>query len=215
MNPLWRIALVFAWLGALAACSAWPAMPGTSVAIWRSPALELWFTQPEQCAAEIGLTLVEAPNPADANLLFGFGTPPQNSDHVYQVGSGAISVISNDATMASLDAAAITALFTSPPPKDLQVWVYPPEDDLTRTFVQDSLGGKALYPASNVALNNQQMILGVLGSGRAVGVLPTALQTGQFTELARLEDVPILAAAAAEPQGAVLRLLQCLQTSAQ
>ena len=204
------IAMVFLAM-ALAGCSESFPATGGSLSVWQSPALGLWFNRPAECAAQLGISLVDATLPDDADIALYFGAAPTEEGYTYQVGTGVISVVSNEPALVGTPLETIGTWFTSAPADGMDVIVYPPSDDIMAALAQPLLAGKPVYSGAILALDNQQMIIGVMGAGTNVGLLPAPLATAQLTILYQFEDIPVLAATKTEPTGPAQALIACLQ----
>ena len=196
---------------ALVGCTASLPNKDGNLAVWRSPALGLWFNRPAECAAQLGISLTEAALPGDADIALYFGVSPADAGQAYQVGTGVVSVVSNEPALAGTAIETLRTWFTTAPTDGMDVIVYPPSDDIMAAVSQPLLGGKPVYSGAILALDNQQMIIGVMGAGANIGLLPAPLVTAQLTVLHQFEDIPVLATTKTTPTGLAQALIACLQ----
>lgn len=196
----------------LAGCGSLPFRPTPAyVSIYQSPSLSLWYTAVDDCAQQKNITLLNLATPQNAEVAFYFGTPPENSNSVYQVGVEDLAVISNSPAAKTLSLQDIVKRFTQSPEIDLQVWVFPKTDDIQKAFSTNFLQGKTVANNANIALNNRSMIQALIANPSSIGILPQPLVAANLNILTSIKKLPILAVTKTDPNGAAAVLLQCMQ----
>lgn len=96
----------------------------------------------------------------------------------------------------------------------IQVWAYYPADEARQAFDRAVLGPVLLTPDSLLAPHPQAMLQAIAGDPAAIGYLPATFANEEVSAILLDLNLPVLALAAAEPQGPALDLLLCLQSGA-
>jgi ABC-type phosphate transport system substrate-binding protein len=215
----------------------------TAIHVQYSPAAKPALQALSTCAAKLtgaGIVVTERTagdidlNQADLSLRYGL--PPTPPAFSAQVGQDQVVPVVNAANHAAIRSEDLAAIFTSQlrdwndlapatatpgtqsAPDPIQVWSYSPGDDLRTAFIAGSLGGSEISGRIHFAPDPAAMLQAVSADPAAVGYLPRVLVTAQLRVLDfpndPSEQVPLLALAPSEPQGAARSLLACLQKPA-
>jgi len=186
-------------------------------------------TQPE-----VALVLSELPptyfEKATADLALRFGEPFKISGYAASVAWEKIAIIVHpDNPLKALDQSQLRELFTGHvyswvavggPERAVQVWSFPENDDARQVFDSAILASGSLASEAMLASDPTQMIREIAANPGAIGYVPGAWLTDHVRALELAPEMraalrqPVLALAAAEPQGAARRFLSCLQSGA-
>jgi hypothetical protein len=186
-------------------------------------------TQPE-----VALVLSELPpanlEKAKADLALRFGEPSKITGYATSVAWDKIAIIVHpDNPLRGFDQSRLRELFTGQvynwavvggPERAVQVWTFPENDDARQVFDRAIMTSGSLSSEAMLASDPAQMIREIAGNPGAIGYVPGAWLTDQVRALELAPDLrtalrqPVLALAAAEPQGVVRRFLSCLQSGA-
>jgi hypothetical protein len=203
----------FALLLLLTACLPLSANSAQGVInLYKSPAFALWYNKAEDCGLKNKLTLNPINDPAVADIALYYGASPTGDQKpVYQIGSSDLSIITNQKEQQPLSKEEAANLFLGIYDETLQVWVFPGEDDIQRSFEQFLLNGHRVSPNTRVALTTEKMIQGLLGSEPSIGFLPSELVPPTMKTLFVTENIPLLAVSPQAPSGDLALFTQCLQ----
>ncbi len=216
----------------------------TVVRVQYTPAVKPLLQPLSECASKIpGAGIVVFERSADqmdvtqADLSLRYDLPASPPAFSAQLGEDQIVAVVNAANQASVSPGDLASIFSgqlrdwndlAPPPAatpsgaaapdPIQVWSYSLGDDLRSAFIAGSLGGGAIAARINFAPDPTAMLQAISADPAAVGYLPRALVTAQLRVLDFPDDpyaqIPLLALAPSEPQGAARSLLACLQKPA-
>jgi PBP superfamily domain len=220
------IASLFLALLVLSACG--PATPATTpvtVKVQYSPATQPWLASLSNCA---GNNVVDASprsvrtldlGQADLAMYIGDTTPV--GQHTYQIGTDAVNVLaSKQNPIVKLSLAQVQALFSGRiqnwkdvggPDAALQVWVFSSGEDLQQIFETNGMGGSPVTSLARLATSPAEMVQAVAQDANAIGLLNGRWKAEGLSTLFTVATVPVLVSTAAEPQGAVLQIINCLQ----
>jgi ABC-type phosphate transport system substrate-binding protein len=225
------------------ACQPLPSTPVptlTAVRVQYTPAMKPLLKPLSECASKIpGVGIVVFERSADqidvtqADLSLRYGLPSSPPAFSAQLGEEQIVAVVNAANQASVSASDLEAIYSgqlrdwkdlapvttaTAAPVPIQVWSFTLGDDLLTAFIAGSLGGGAIAGRINFAPNPTAMLQAIATDPTAVGYLPRTLVTAQLRVLDFPNDpprqLPLLALAPTEPQGAARSLLACLQKPA-
>ncbi len=156
----------------------------------------------------------------------------QSSDFIVQLGEGNLGedqfaiqlgwaqlvlIAHPDNHFVSLDQDKIQELYTVPS-STIQVWTYPPNNELRQLFEEGFLAHKAVPPNAMIAPGPAEMITAILQNSSALGYVLDTWVTSQVqvipldTATQSALRQPILAVTQGEPDGALREYLACLQT---
>lgn len=210
-----------------------------AVVVQFTPALRIITPVLEACAAEdpdLALFLEETPRPeislddqADGynRLSLALGEALEESYSVLLTHVPIVVVVHPSNSVDKLDAAELRGLFTGQVQKWAEMggseqpvtpWVLTPADESRQLFEAVILGREKIFGQARLAADPGWMLAGVSADAGAVGYIPSAWLDESVKTVAlgpSLEadlHLPLLAAAAREPQGAARRLLICLQS---
>ncbi len=194
------------------------------VTVYAAGAAEAWLTDVYDCAAGLpGVVVARAADPGTADIALRLGEPPRLGTPAFSLGEAAIDVVLNlDNPLAALDEGQVADLFAGRirdwrelggADAAVQVWVYGAEDDLQRAFDGVVLEGGPVSSLARQAASPDAMRAAVAGDAAAIGFLPRRWvdESLRVVSLERPLVFPVLALTPDEPQGAVRRLLACLQ----
>lgn len=203
----------FALLLLITACLPFSANSAQGViTIYKSPAFALWYNKAEDCAIKNKLTLSPTNDPALADIALHYGSSPTGDQKpVYQIGSGSLSIVTNQKDAPPLSEGEVAKLFLSRTSETYQVWVFPGEDDIQRSFEDFFLDGQLVSPNTRLALTTEKMLQGLIGSEPSIGFLPTELVPPTMKTIFVIENIPLLAVSPQPPSGELALFTQCLQ----
>ncbi len=226
----------------LAACQPQAASPIPTLPVVRvqfTPAAQPLTARLHACAAQVGAGLVvdETPagalDPSGADFALRLGVPAASPGFLAQVGQDEIVVIvPPDNPVQDLSLADLQGIFSGKIKSwdalaggqgqsggAIQVWAYPPGDDLRAAFDVAVLGNAGLTPLAYPAPDPAAMLQAVASNPGAIGyVLKSELDASvrslplSDVDLSAFEQ-PVLAISQAEPQGVARALLVCMQES--
>jgi len=182
---------------------------------------------------ELALFVAETPSPSlsvgDAHIVLWLGHTLESGDFITPLAWERLYVILHPGNpLSRLSAMQLTGLFSGQISNwselggdDLvvEVWVYPPENDVRALFVSAGMDGKPFSSQARLAPDPAAMLEIVSSHPAAIGFLPGAWLTSQVksVRLPRSLEValrqPVLALSSSEPQGPAWALLLCLQSS--
>jgi len=170
-------------------------------------------------------TIIAEPRSADhldpaVDLALRVDHPAMPSGPAYRIGTEDILVVvSNRAGLSALSPDQVRAIFSGGQSSwgkvdaaksgKVQVWVYPPGDDVEAAFEGALLNGAAITSLARLANTPEEMAQAIASDGSAIGVIPGPWKTGDLTTVLAAATVPVLALTHGEPSGAVRQLLGC------
>ncbi len=197
----------------LAGCgSVAPAVETQSLAVYATPAAQPWLADVYACAPE-GVVLRLVVSPAEADLTIRLGEPDLWLGPVYQIGSEDLLVLAHpQSPWPDLTLEQTRALFAGTGESLAEVWVYAQGEDEQMAFEQAVMSGRAVTSLARLAVEPLHMSEMLSTTPNAIGFLPRRWMTGNLRTLFVVPQVPVLALAESEPQGALGALLACLQS---
>lgn len=224
-KPLVLIPFIF-----LAACAPQPAEPEPTapppLTVGLTPATALLEEAVTVCAGQIpetGVQLRERFYPfIEADLTIHLGEPDPFPGFAATLAEERLLVITHPANpAASLTLDQVEAVFSGRI-KDwsalgggggaIQVWAFYPADETRRAFDRAVLGPGLLTPDALLAPHPEAMLEVIAADPTAIGYLPAAFANEEVASILLGVELPVLALAETEPQGAALDLLLCLQS---
>jgi hypothetical protein len=210
----------------LSACgSATPAATPVTLKVQFSPASQPWLADMYNCA---GNNLVDASprsvrtmDLAQADLALQLGDTTLVGAHTYQVGTDEVIVIaSRQNPVGKLSLEQVQAVFGGRTQnwKDVggkdapvQVWVFGSGQDIQQIFEANGMGGSPVTSLARLATSPDEMAQSVSQDANAIGLLTRQWKADGLSNLFTVATVPVLVSTAAEPQGEVLQIINCLQ----
>jgi len=170
-----------------------------------------WLVDLYTCAESVAVINL-ADSPAEADIRLQVGEPVYLSSFAYQIDEEEILIVTNrQSPIQNLTLEEVQALFAGLGDPSVQIWVYAPEDDVSKVFDHFVMKGRIAAPSAQVAVNPQQMSDMLNSTPNAVGVLPRHWKAGDVRDVYSVAKVPVLVLTRDEPQGVVNQLIGCLQ----
>ncbi len=218
------------WLGlalwVLAACAptATPPPDWTVVSIAASAAAEPWLAGFYACAAEMEGVALQRVAPGTAQIDLQIGEPASITGAAWQVGVQEVAIVVRaDNPLDALNAAQIADLFQGRATdwaalggeeRLVQLWLYPPQSDLSLALRRRYLQGGVISPAARWQDDTQALAMRLETSPGALGVLPLEALSPDLRAAARWDE-PVLALTTANPSASVQALIACVQAQSQ
>lgn len=196
----------------LSSCGTAPSRAAPQILnVYATSAAQPWLTELFDCAAEFSIAPnVTAPDLAD--VVLRIGEPKNLSAPAYQIDTEEILVVVHrESLIQNLTLDETRALFAGQGDPSVQVWVYPSGEDVQETFEQVVMSGRGVTSFAKVAVSPRQMSDLLNTEKSAVGILPKHWKAGDSRIVFDAGSVPVLAVLRQEPQGALGRLIACLQ----
>jgi hypothetical protein len=216
---------VFLLVALLAACSNSPVTPASPLRILYTLAAQPWLADVEACAGE--RTVLPELSASDFQDLDRFdmairiGEDSLLDSSAYQVGSDEIVVILNpENTLSELTAQEVSDLFSGAildwqeiggSPAAVQVWVFPPGDDVQRLFVGSTLSGLPVTSLASLATSPEAMITAISEDVNAVGLLALRWMTDGVKAVYSSGEFPVLVFLSDEPGAGMEGVVACMQ----
>jgi hypothetical protein len=141
------------------------------------------------------------------------GEPEISISPSYKIDEEEILVVTHrESPVQNLSLEEAQELFAKGSPS-VQVWVYPSDADLQKAFDQLVMKERSVTSSARVAVSPQNMSDVLNSESNVIGILPRHWKTGNVREVASAGTVPVLAVTKSEPQGAVIKLISCLQNN--
>lgn len=194
----------------LSACAApAPSVQSQVVKVYATSSAQFWLTRLYTCAGDLSITLKV--DPAEPDIYLQIGAPNRITAPVYQIGEEEILIVANNANPAqNLSLTQTQEIFALANPS-AQVWVFSSGEDIQRAFDQLVMHGRGVSSSAKIAASAEQMSARVGTESSAVGILPAHWMNDGVHPIFSAGSVPVLAITKTEPQGAVFRLIACLQ----
>jgi len=198
------------------------------VNVYATLATQPWLADVFACASR-GTVIRVADTPADADISLRLGEPELLVKPAYQINTEEIVVVMNYARpLSELSLEQVRELFTGSVPNwnginpewgeahasksgEVHVWVYSSGEDIQQVFDRLVLEGRLVTSQARLAVSPQQMHDEVANDESAIGFVPRRWFTTSVFEEAVIPDIPVLAIANEEPQGAIQLIIACLQ----
>lgn len=210
----------------LASCS--PAAPTAApavITVQYTAAAQPWLMNVYKCAGD-NIVIAE-PRGADyldlnnTDLIMRVNEPRNLTAPAYQIGSQEIVVGVNPRNqIGNLTVEKVRAIFNGRIARwnelggndaPVQVWVFAVGEDVQQVFETQVMGGTPVTSLARLATSPQEMANAIAADVNAIGILTRHWMTGNLQDVFAAASVPVLAITPSEPQGAVAKLLTCLQ----
>lgn len=198
---------------ALAACvPSGPAAPETQlVTVYATPAAEPWLTELFDCAGKFSV-VIHMTDPASAEMILQIGEPKELTSPAYQFDAEELWIVTHrESPLQNMTVEEVRALFAGQGDPSMQVWVYPPGEDMQIVFEQAVMSGRSVTPLAGLAVSPGQMSEALTAGANTVGILPKHWDAGGLRSIHSISNVPVLAIAKTEPNAAWRNLIACLQ----
>jgi hypothetical protein len=179
------------------------------ITVYSTSAAEPWLNELYTCAESTSVVLNVTADAPDIYLRVG--EPKNIISPVYQIDEEEILIVANrESVIQNLSLIEAQDLFAQGN-ASTQVWVYASDADVQNVFDQLVMKSRSVTSFANVAASPQQMSDLLNTEKDTVGILPRQWMAGSAREVYFAGSVPVLAITQAEPKGAVLDLISCLQ----
>jgi hypothetical protein len=105
----------------------------------------------------------------------------------------------------------VRELFAGQGDPSVGVWVYASGEDVQRVFEQAVMQGRSVTSQARMAVDPGHMSDTLNNEPDSIGILPRHWKAGDSRFVYTIPDVPVLAIATEEPQGANQAIVACLQ----
>ena len=181
------------------------------VTVYSTSAATPWLSDVYPCAESFAV-ISRVDDPSAADIALRVGEPNYLSSFAYQIDEEEILIVTHrQSPVQNLTLDEAQALFAGLGDPSVQVWIYASDEDVFEVFDQFVLKGRSVSSSALVAVSPQQMSDVLNDESNAVGVLPRHWKAGDVREVYSVVTVPVLAITQGEPQGAVNRIIGCLQ----
>jgi hypothetical protein len=188
-----------------------PQPPPQIVSVYSTSAASPWLDLLYACAGT-SIVLSRTADPASADISLRIGEPEFLTSFAYQIDEEEVLIVTHrQSSVQTLAIEEVRALFAGLSDLSVQVWVYASDEDVFRVFDQFVMEGRSVSSSARVAVTPQQMSDVLNAESNAVGILPGRWRAGDVREVYSVAKVPVLVITQSEPQGAVSRLIDCLQ----
>jgi len=207
-----RVTLPFILLLILSACA--PAVPTATpevISVYSTAAARPWLSELYDCAGTEAV-LSRLDDPSAASIVLRVGQPESLTSPAYQIDTEEILVVTQrQSPIQNLSLEGARALFSGQGDPSVQVWVYFSGDDIQEVFNRSVMQRQNITPTARLAVDPQQMSDALVNESNTVGILPRHWKAVDSREVFSIGTVPVLAITPTEPEGAVKRLIACLQ----
>ena len=211
MNAQDNKKIVFIFLSFLLfSCTTKPVPSNQTIKAYSTSSAQPWMNDLFACADEMSVVVKVTAD--DPDIYLRIGEPEDVLTPVFQIDEEEILIVTHrESPVQNLSIEEAQALFAGASELDAQVWVYPPELDLSGVFDQFVMQGRSVTSAARVAVSPQEMSDVLNNEVNAVGILPRHWKAGSVREVYSVGKVPVLAVTRDEPQGEIAQILACLQ----
>lgn len=160
---------------------------------------------------------------ARADVLLRLGEPEHLVTPAYRIGSEEVIVVTHPrAGVGPLTASEVEALFAGQVRNwidvggadlPVEVWAYDSTVDLQLELDRAILHGRPVGSLARLAATAQHMSDSVAAVPGSIGLLSRRWNAGNTHEALVISTVPVLAITQTEPQGALARLIACMQAA--
>ena len=179
------------------------------ITVYATSAAQPWLNELYICAESASVILNVTADAPDIYLRVG--EPKNIISPVYQIDEEEILIVANrESIIQNLTLVEAQDLFAQAN-ASTQVWVYASDADVQIVFDQFVMKGRSVTSFAHLAASPQQMSDLLNAEKASVGILPRHWMAGSTREVYSAGSVPVLAITQAEPKGAVLDLISCLQ----
>jgi hypothetical protein len=198
-------------LVASCAPAATPTLETRLVNVYATTATQPWLADVFACAPA-GAVISVVDDPASADIALRLGEPEILITPTYQIDTEEILVVTQrQSPVQNMTVEQVRELFAGQGDPSVQVWVYAAGEDVQRVFEQAVMQGRSVTSLARLATSPQQMSDTLNNTPDTVGILPRHWKTGDARFVYTIPDVPVLATAKDEPQGAIREMIACLQ----
>jgi hypothetical protein len=181
------------------------------VNVYATPATQPWFADVFACAPS-GAAIRVASDPISADISLRLGEPDFAPASVYQIDTEEILVVTHrQSPVQTMTVEDVRELFAGGGDPSVQVWVYASGEDVQRVFEQTVMDGRSVTSLARLAVSPGHMSDALNNEPNTVGILPLHWKAGDSRFVFTIPDVPVLAIAKEEPQGAIQEIIACLQ----
>lgn len=223
ISPLFLFGLLI--LSSTASCTpVLPTAPATVLQVQYSFSTQPWLSELYECGGNFQINAEQRAlvfmdlTQADLTMRIGEISDDQQA---YQIGTEEILVVVNtENPVTALTASEVVGLFTGSirfwkeiggDDAPVQVWVYPPGEDIQQLFTQSALGGLPTSTQARLASGANDMLGAIADDPFALGIMTRRTLTSDVAEVYSAASVPVLVILREEPPEPVADLLACLQ----
>jgi hypothetical protein len=180
------------------------------ITIFSTPAAEPWVYESFTCANDLGIVLnVTAQGP---DVYLQIGEPHTLAQPAFQIDEEEILIVAHrESPIQNLSLEDAQTLFAGQGDSSAQVWIYSSDTDMQIAFEGLVMNGRNVASNARLATSPQHMSDTLNADANAVGILSRHWKMGDAREVFSVGTVPVLAITLEEPEGAVARLIACLQ----
>ena len=181
------------------------------VNVYSTPATQPWLSNVFACAP-VGTVISVASDSTEADISLRLGEPGFAPASAYQIDTEEILIVTHrQSPVQNMTGDEVRELFTRGSDPSVQVWVYAAGEDVERVFEQAVMQGRSVTSLARLASSPQHMSDTLNNEPNAVGILPRHWKVGDSRIVYTIPDVPVLVVVREEPQGAVQKILSCMQ----
>jgi hypothetical protein len=186
--------------------------PDTQVInVYATPSTQPWLADVYACAP-VGAVIRLVNDPFTADISLRLDEPDFLADPAYQIDMEEILVVTHrQSPVQNMSLDEVRELFAGQGNPSVQVWVYASGEDVQKVFEQAVMKGRSVTSLARLAAGPQHMSDTLNNEPNTVGILPRRWKAGGARFVYTIMDVPVLAIASEEPQGAMRAILACLQ----
>jgi hypothetical protein len=203
-----------------------PSTTPVTIRVQYSYATQPWLQTLYNCAGKnvvaAEMRAAKFQDPQSVELVMRTGQPDYLNIPAYQIGTDDLLVIVNPQNPVDhLTADQVRGLFTgqiqtwdtiNASASPVQIWVFPPAEDVQRIFDQTVLAGIPVASQARLANNPDEMLQAVSSEVNAIGILTRRWKiTNIKSVFTAASNLPVLALTRTEPQEALAQILSCLQ----
>ncbi|GAB4425862.1 MAG: hypothetical protein Kow002_15260 [Anaerolineales bacterium] len=178
--------------------------------VYATAAARPWLPGVYDCA--LPDLIIQLSDESAADMVLRIGEPEILSMPVYQIDEEELLIVtSRQSVVANMTLEQVRILFAGVDSPPVQIWVYAEGEDVQELFEQAVMEGRSVTSFARLAVSPQHMSDVLNAEPNAVGILPRHWKMGNPREVYSIGTFPVLAILKAEPQGALLNLLACLQ----
>jgi hypothetical protein len=199
-----------------------PTPPPEPVIVQYTAAARPWLSEIESCSE--GMVIAAELRSQDfidldvAHLALSLGGTPV-SDQAYKIDDvETFIVVNEDNPVRDLSQSQAEALFggiiqnwstISGEDEEINLWVYPSDDDLFRS-VSAAFSGLPISPSAHLAADEAAMLIAVQEDPYALGMLTEHMSESGVRRVYRIAEIPVLILLPEDPSLEALSVLSCL-----
>ena len=211
MRPYHFLSFLFALVLASCVPVATPVPETEIVSVYTTLSTRVWLADVYVCAPA-GTLIRVTDGPVSADISLRLGEPDFFTTLAYQIDTEEILVVTHrQSPIQNMTVAGVRELFAGGFDASVQVWVYASGEDVQAFFEQAVMQGRSVTSQARMATSPQHMSDTLNNQPNTVGILPRHWKAGDSRFVHTIPDVPVLAIVKDEPQGAVQKILSCLQ----